>query len=114
MHSERVLNALEDMLDNIAFAETLLGDMTEEDFARDRVRFYAVTRSLEIISEASRRLSSEIKDRQPAIAWAEIAGAGNVYRHGYDYVAPERVVLTVKVHLPPLRETLKIELGRHN
>jgi uncharacterized protein with HEPN domain len=36
---------------------------------------YAVTLRLEIISEASRRLPGELKARDPAIAWKEMAGA---------------------------------------
>jgi uncharacterized protein with HEPN domain len=42
---------------------------------------YAVIRSLEIISEASRRLSDELKARHPGIPWREMAAAGNFYRH---------------------------------
>ena len=37
-------------------------------------RYYAVTRCLEIISEASRRLPDEMKARYPAIAWKNMAG----------------------------------------
>jgi uncharacterized protein with HEPN domain len=47
------------------------------------MRLYALTRCLEIISEASRRLSDEQKARHPEIAWREMAGAGNMYRHDY-------------------------------
>jgi uncharacterized protein with HEPN domain len=46
-----------------------------------------VTRCLEIISEASRRLPDGLKARHPAIAWKEMAGAGNIYRHDYEDVA---------------------------
>ncbi|MGH9809815.1 MAG: HepT-like ribonuclease domain-containing protein [Terriglobia bacterium] len=55
------------------------------------MRVYAVTRCLEIISEASRRLSDPLKARHPSIAWREIAGAGNIYRHAYQDVAASRV-----------------------
>jgi hypothetical protein len=40
---------------------------------------YAVTLSLEIISQASRQLLDELKAQDPAIARKEIAGGGNVY-----------------------------------
>src|SRR5215207_4329882 len=52
---------------------------------------YAVTRCLEIISEASRRLPEELKARHPSIAWKQMAGAGNVYRHDYEDVAARYV-----------------------
>ena len=55
-------------------------------------RFYAVTRRLEIISEASRRLPEDLKARHSSILWKEMAGAGNVYRHGYESVEAYDVV----------------------
>ena len=54
------------------------------------------------IPEASRRLPGELKARDPAIAWKEMAGAGYVY-HDYEDVAASYVWSTVRNHLPPLR-----------
>jgi uncharacterized protein with HEPN domain len=76
------------------------------------MRVYAVTRSLEIISEASRRLPEELKARHSHIAWREMAGAGSVYRHGYDNVAARRIWETVRLALPPLRRVIDEELTR--
>ena len=44
-------------------------------FQCDTRTIYAVTRCLEIISEASRRLPEEIKARHHSTPWLEIAGA---------------------------------------
>jgi uncharacterized protein with HEPN domain len=73
--------------------------------------FYAVVRCLEIISEASRRIPVAIKARHPTIAWKEMAGAGNIYRHDYEDVAAEFVWNTVKLALPTLREIALMELA---
>jgi uncharacterized protein with HEPN domain len=73
--------------------------------------FYAVTRCLEIISEASRRLPDGLKARHPAIAWKEMAAAGNIYRHDYENVAASYVWVTVQNHLPPLRTVVDQELA---
>jgi uncharacterized protein with HEPN domain len=43
--------------------------------------------SIEIISEASRHLSDELKARHPEIPWPKVAGIGNVLRHDYELVA---------------------------
>jgi uncharacterized protein with HEPN domain len=51
------------------------------DFAQDRMRFHAVTRYLEIISEASRRLPVDLRHRHPHSPWRDIRDAGNIYRH---------------------------------
>jgi uncharacterized protein with HEPN domain len=78
------------------------------------MRVYAVTRCLEIISEASRRLSNGLKTRHPEIPWREIAGAGNVYRHDYEDVVANRVWDTVQSALPTLRAVVEQELARNS
>src|SRR5277367_6042105 len=42
------------------------------------------------------------KARYPEIPWADIAGAGNVYRHDYEDVRQRAVWNTVQKHLPLL------------
>ena len=80
-------------------------------FRADLRTVYAVTRCLEIISEASRRLPDEMKARRPSIAWRDMAGAGNVYRHNYEDVAASYVWVTVQNHLRPLRVVIERELA---
>jgi uncharacterized protein with HEPN domain len=72
---------------------------------------YAVTRCLEMISEATRRLDQSIRDRYPALPWRAIMGAGNVYRHDYDNVAEDRLWRTVNDSLVTLIEVVEQELG---
>jgi uncharacterized protein with HEPN domain len=91
MRSNVERNALGDILRQIKLAQVFTEDLDEESFSADMMRVYAVTRCLEIISEASRRLSDALKARHPGIPWREIAGAGNVYRHDYQDVAAPRV-----------------------
>jgi uncharacterized protein with HEPN domain len=74
-------------------------------------RFYAVTRRLEIISEASRRLPEDLKARHSSILWKEMAGAGNVYRHGYENVEAYDVWITIQDHMPALRTVVNAELA---
>ena len=112
MHSDRNAGFLQDIGRNIELATAFVNNMTVEEFEQDILRVYAVTRSLEIISEASRRLSDELKARHPHIAWREMAGAGNVYRHGYGGVAAKRIWETVRIALPPLHKAVQEELSR--
>jgi uncharacterized protein with HEPN domain len=79
-------------------------------FHDDLRTVYAVTRCLEIISEASRRLPDELKARHPSIAWKRMAGAGNIYRHNYEDVAARYVWETVQRDLPSLRAVIAHEL----
>jgi uncharacterized protein with HEPN domain len=110
MPSEKVVGYIKDILHHIDLATEFVGGLTAQQFGRDVLRVYAVTRCLEIISEASRRLPTEIKDRHPDLAWRDMAGAGNIYRHHYDNVAAARVRETVLNALPPLRSAAEREL----
>jgi uncharacterized protein with HEPN domain len=73
---------------------------------------YAVIRCLEIISEASRRLADDVKNRHPDIEWDQIAAAGNFYRHIYQGVRDDIIWKTVQHSLDPLRLAVETELRR--
>ena len=75
---EKLQRWLLDIHDHIAKAESFVAGLTYEAFESDEMRVYAVTRCLEIISEASRRLPDDFKARYPAIKWREMAAAGTV------------------------------------
>jgi uncharacterized protein with HEPN domain len=77
MHSERTNGALRDILHHIDLATQFVEGFDRESFKLDVRAVYAVTRCLEIISEASRRLPVELKARHPTIAWKQMAAAGN-------------------------------------
>src|ERR1700722_15196673 len=89
-----------DIRDNIRLARAFIEGVDFAAFRDNQLLFYAVTRALEIISEASRRLPDGMKARHPDIPWVEMAGAGNVYRHDYEDV---RQRLVWKNHDPPRR-----------
>ena len=71
---------------------------------------YAVTRALEIVSEASRRLPDDLKGRHSGVNWPAVAAAGNVYRHEYEVVDNAIVWHTVQHGLTILREVSAAEL----
>ena len=74
---------------NIDLARHFVEGLSFEVFASDERTVYAVTRCLEIISEASRRLPESLMARHPDVPWSRIAGAGNIYRHDYEDVLAE-------------------------
>ena len=102
---------LNDIRHHIVMAEGFVAGMTYVAFKDDNLHLYAVIRCLEIISEASRRLPAELKERHPAIQWKDMAGAGNIYRHDYEDVAAREVWDTLTLHLPPLRAVVETELA---
>jgi uncharacterized protein with HEPN domain len=70
--------ALRDIAHHIDLAADFATGLDLETFKDDLRTVYAVTRCLEIISEASRRLPPELKARHPSIPWRNMAAAGNV------------------------------------
>jgi uncharacterized protein with HEPN domain len=80
-----------------------LAGKSETDFARDQLLRLAVERSLEIISEASRRIPADVKARETQISWQRMADLGNFLRHAYHDVNPETLWRIVKEDLRPLK-----------
>jgi uncharacterized protein with HEPN domain len=112
MLSSRATSALFDIRDNALLARQWTAGHTLETFTNDRQIFYAVTRCLEIVSEASRRLPSSLRDRHPHLSWQDIRDAGNVYRHSYDNVAEAIVWRTVQHSLDALLAAIEAEIAR--
>jgi uncharacterized protein with HEPN domain len=111
MPSRAEERSLRDILFHIDLATEFVAGFDRDTFKKDLRTLYAVTRCLEIISEASRRLPDDLKARHPTIAWKQMAAAGNVYRHDYEDVAAQFVWDTVQRALPSLREVVEIELA---
>ena len=88
-----------------------MASLDYEAFRDDTRTLCAVTRCLEIISEASPRVSFEIKARYPLIAWKDMADTGNIYRHDYEDAAAKLVWDTVQLALLPLRDVIARELA---
>jgi uncharacterized protein with HEPN domain len=109
MLSDSAISALRDIEHNIALAGDFIEGLEFETFRDDTRTLYAVTRCLEINSEASRRLPDELK-MHPSIAWRDMAGAGNIYRHEYEDIVAKLIWDTVQVALPPLSGVVSGEL----
>ena len=102
---------LADIRHDIRLARKFEDGLAYEAFRDNVLVFYAVTRCLEIISEASRRIPAEIKARHAAIPWVEMA-CWDVYRHDYEDVRQRLVWGTVHNRLPALLEAVELELRR--
>jgi uncharacterized protein with HEPN domain len=96
---QHILEAIED-------CENILAEKDRAAFATDRLTRLAVERALEVISEASRHIPSELKKRETAITWQRMADLGNRLRHVYHRVDPNVLWDVVKQDLPPLRSFL--------
>jgi uncharacterized protein with HEPN domain len=112
MPSSDTRRVLKTITYHIELARRFVDGMFYDDFVADERTRYAVTRCLEIVSEASRRLPDDMKRRHPEVQWSRIAGAGNVYRHDYEDVLPGMLWATVQDHLQALEAAAGAELNR--
>ena len=64
----------------------------------------AVIRQIEIIGEATKHLSEELREENAHIPWQDIAGMRDKLIHGYFGVDIEQVWLTTREDIPALKE----------
>jgi uncharacterized protein with HEPN domain len=102
---------LTDIIEAIELIRTEMAGVTLQAFESDKRKRWLVERGIEIISEASRHLSDELKARHPEIPWPKVAGIGNVLRHEYEHVAHDVLWHVVRDDLPPLERVCREELA---
>ena len=85
-----------------------MGDATFEAFIGDIQRMDAVLRRLEIIGEATKRLTPALRDQHPGIPWQKMAGMRDRVIHGYDDVELDLVYAAVVKVIPPLIPLIQV------
>lgn len=85
----------------------------EDAFMGDPMVQDAVMRNFEVIGEAAKRVSDDLRAEHPDIPWRRIAGFRDVLIHGYMGVDPDEVWGVVEEHLDELIEDLRAILMEH-
>jgi len=101
-----------DMLDAALAVQDFIRGKTVSDYLTDRMLRGAVERHLEIIGEAARRISNELKDQHPEIPWRSIIGQRNILAHEYGEVRPETIWNVAMDRIPELIDALRDILPR--
>jgi len=95
---------LRHVLDAIVTVEEYLKGVSESKFKATKLLQDGAIRQIEIIGEAVRHVSKDLQKTYPEIPWQDIAGMRDKLIHHYFGVDLEKVWLTVKEDLPPLKK----------
>ena len=103
----RLRHILDAVREAVAFSE----GRSRSDLDKNRMLSLSLVRLLEIIGEASRGISEEIRLAHPEIAWKKMTGMRDRLIHGYFDVNLDVVWETVTQDLPPLIAQLEKSLA---
>jgi uncharacterized protein with HEPN domain len=98
---------LRHILDAISRIEEYTHDIRYKDFLGSHLRQDGVIRQIEVIGEATRKVSSDLKEKHPEIPWKDIAGMRDKLIHDYFGVDLDAVWDTVKKDIPGLKAELE-------
>ncbi len=99
---------LEDMLEAAQSVFDFVGSMNYDQFIADKKTVDAVVRNFEIIGEASKLISENIKINNPLIEWRELTDFRNVLIHEYFGIDYEILWNAITTMLPHNFEMLKL------
>ena len=103
---------LQHMLDHAKEAVALIAGKDRAELQHDRVLELALIRLVEIVGEASAKVSSVVQKEYPSIPWPQVIGMRNRLIHGYDSIDLDVLWDTIEVDLPPLIAEIEKIMGQ--
>jgi uncharacterized protein with HEPN domain len=103
---EQDLKYLWDMLEAARDAASFASGVEFRDYLNDRMRRFAIERTVEIIGEAARRVSQSGRDQVPGITWGAVVATRHILAHEYDNVDDEKIWRVASIYAPEMIEVL--------
>ena len=73
-----------------------------DEIKSDRVRFFGFAKLIEIIGEASYKLTKEFRENHPELPWKVMISMRHIMVHGYYTIKHEKVWQTIIEDIPPM------------
>jgi uncharacterized protein with HEPN domain len=96
---EHIVQAAEDL-------HSFVDGLSYETFANDRRSLFASVRAIEIIGEASRHISDELKQHHPNVMWRQATEMRNFVIHQYFDVDNASLWVTATESVPAYRSQI--------
>lgn len=111
---QRDLSYLTDILQAARLIEVFIQGFDEQKFYQDLKCQSAVIRQIEIIGEATKRLSTTFREAHPKIPWRSMAGMRDILIHAYDHVDLGEVWNTATLAIPDIIQKIEILITSDN
>lgn len=98
---------IDHILDCIRKVQRFSRGLDLKKFSENELVQDAIIRNIEVIGEASKKISTDAKKTYPEIPWKEITGMRDKLIHDYLGVDTQVIWKTIKKDIPELRRLLK-------
>jgi uncharacterized protein with HEPN domain len=97
---------LQDIAESCARILRYTQDLTQTDLIRDQKTYDAVVRNLEIIGEAAKHISADLRIQMAGVEWRKIAGMRDLLAHAYFGIDNNILWDVVQTKIPSLAATV--------
>lgn len=96
---EHIVEAIDRILD-------FMSDKSFEEISKDKLEYYGIVKCIEIVGEATYKLSLQFKKAHPETPWDNIEKMRHVLVHDYYQIDENEVRYVIEDDLRPLKEQI--------
>ena len=105
---------LRHIMDAFVQIECYTDGVSHDDFMENRLLQDGVIRQLEVMGEAARNLTEDLRNEYPNIPWRQMIGLRNRKIHAYFNVNLQIIWEIIQGDIPNLKKDINFVLGIHN